>query len=170
MAIYHHKESDLQIRLVRYLRTNYPALARLLEHPKNEGCGGSTQDKKRQAIAKAEGVQAGVADLIWHIPSTYYVIDGVPQEEPYTYFSLAMELKTKVGRQSAEQKLFQRYFEAAGGLYIIVRSFEDGQKVIDEYAANIPSSVYSRITQVYEDIEREQVQAARAELNRIINK
>ena len=110
-----HKESDLQIRCVKWFRITYPAFARLLEHPKNEGDGHSAQDRMRQAISKAEGVQAGVADLILHVPASIHFWRGEIQEEPTLYHSLAIEMKTKTGRQSPEQKIFQRYFEAAGG-------------------------------------------------------
>lgn len=166
----HHKESDLQIRFVKWVRVNYPEFAMLFEHPKNEGCGRSPQDRMRQAIAKAEGVQAGVADLIFHVPSVTHFIDGEFQEEPYTYHSLAFELKTKTGRQSREQKMFQRYFEAAGGKYIIGRDFETLTAEFQKYAEGVPNHIHDAVCEVYVAIQRETMEAARAELNRIMNK
>lgn len=166
----HHKESDLQIRFVKWVRVNYPEFAMLFEHPKNEGSGCSPQDRMRQAIAKAEGVQAGVADLIFHVPSVTHFIDGEFQEEPYTYHSLAFELKSKTGRQSREQKLFQRYFEAAGGKYVIGRDFETLTAEFQRYVDGVPSNIHDAICEVYVAIQRETTEAARAELNRIINK
>ena len=161
-----HKESDLQIRCVRWFRITYPAFARLLEHPKNEGDG----DRVRGAISKAEGVQAGVADLILHLPSQPRVWKGEIQEEPYTFSSLAIEMKTRTGRQSAEQKIFQRYFEAAGGMYEIVRTFEDFQQFVGGYMDYIPHHVWCAVQDVHAQLEREQTEAARKELDRIINK
>lgn len=166
MAKHHHKESDLQIRCVKWFRIQYPAFARLMEHPKNEGNG----DRVQGAIAKAEGVQAGVADLILHVPSVCREWNGVCQEEPFMVHSLAVEMKTRNGRQSPEQKVFQRYFEAAGGQYVIVRSFEEFQKVVGSYMSNVPETISSRVVEVHAQIERETIAAARAELNRIINK
>lgn len=166
----HHKESDLQIRFVKWVRVNYPEFAMLFEHPKNEGSGRSPQDRMRQAIAKAEGVQAGVADLIFHVPSVTNWVDGELQEEPYYYHSLAFELKSKTGRQSQEQKIFQRYFEAAGGKYVIGRDFETLTTEFKRYMDGIPGLIYDNICEVYESIHRETTEAARAELNRIINK
>ena len=165
-----HKESDLQIRCVRWFRITYPAFARLLEHPKNEGHDNSYEDRRRTSIAKKEGVVAGVADLLLHVPSVTHMYKGEIQEEAFTYHSLAIEMKTKTGRQSPEQKLFQRYFEAACGLYIIVRSFDDFVAQVSDYMSHIPSVVRCDIEDLHSEIERERTEAARAELNRIINK
>ena len=161
-----HKESDLQIRCVKWFRIKYPAFARLLEHPKNEGDG----DRVRGAISKAEGVQAGVADLILHVPSLCRIWKGEIQEELFTVHQLAIEMKTKTGKQSPEQKIFQRYFEAAGGQYEIVRTFEDFQKILTSYMDYIPGHIWSAVNDTYDQLERERIEAARAELQRIINK
>ena len=161
-----HKESDLQIHCVKYFRCTYPELARLLEHPKNEGHG----DKVAGAIAKAEGVQAGVADLMLHVPSEAHIIGEEVQEELYTFHSMAIELKTKTGRQSPEQKLFQRYFEAAGGKYMVVRTFEDFVATVDDYVRGIPYHIHKALLDLWQQIDDEETQAARAELQRIINK
>lgn len=170
MAKYHHKESDLQIRCVHWFRVTYPAFARLLEHPKNEGNGHTSADRRGQAIAKAEGVQAGVADLILHVPSKVHEYHGVHQEEGCPVSSLAIEMKTKTGRQSPEQKLFQRFFEAAGGMYIIIRSFEDFTEHVSRYMNDVDWLVRGNIEELYEQIQQEATDAARRELQRIINK
>lgn len=41
-----------------------------------------------------------------------------------------IECKSSVGKQSGEQIEFQRWFEASGGLYVIVRTQEDIKKVL----------------------------------------
>lgn len=170
MTKYHHKESDLQIRFVHTFRVTWPEYARLLEHPKNEGSGHSAQDRRKQAISKAEGVQAGVSDIIFHVPSESHYLNGEYQEEPYRFHSLAIEFKTKTGRQSPEQKLFQRYFEAAGGRYEIVRDYEHACKVASEYVNGIPYATAQRLRDLHEQIDKENLDAARSELDRIINK
>jgi len=38
---------------------------------------------------------------------------------------LAIEIKTPIGRQSPEQKLFQQLVEKLGGTYLILRSVDD---------------------------------------------
>ena len=161
-----HKESDLQIRCVKWFRISYPAFARLLEHPKNEGNG----DRIQGAIAKAEGVVAGVADLILHVPSKSYWYKGELQEEPYTYHSLAIEMKTKTGRQSEGQKIFQMYFEAAGGMYVVVRSFEEFCDCVRKHMDFVPSEIYDSISEVHKQLELQKMDAAKRELRKIINK
>ena len=166
---YHHKESDLQIRCVRYFRTQYPEFACLLFHPRNEGSGHSVEDRKRQSTAKKEGVQAGVADLMLQLPAEYRE-PGVSWYDVTHYHSIAFETKTKSGRQSPEQKLWQRYYEASGGKYILFRDFETFQTEVDEYMANVPVAVKNRILDLHHDIETEKTEQAKRELQRIIEK
>jgi hypothetical protein len=45
---------------------------------------------------------------------------------------VAIELKTDVGRQSAEQRTFQASVERGGGLYILARSLDDALNPIRE--------------------------------------
>ena len=167
MTKLHHKEQDLQIRCVRWFRVTYPEFARLLEHPKNEVSSGN---RTEGAIAKAEGVQAGVNDLIFHAPSLCYEWHGVIQEEPFMVYSLGIELKEKNGRQSPEQKNFQRYFEAAGNQYEICRSLESFQDIMTKYVNNIPARIKEALIELHNKIREEQTAAARQELKRIINK
>ena len=44
----------------------------------------------------------------------------------------ALEVKTPTGRQSQNQKKFQAEFEAAGGIYKIVRSIQDVKEVFED--------------------------------------
>ena len=60
---------------------------------------------------KRQGVKRGVADVILQIPKKGYA-------------SLCLEFKTSTGKQSAEQKEYQRQVEMAGSKYVIVRSVE----------------------------------------------
>ena len=167
---YHHKESDLQIRCVRYFRTQYPEFACLLFHPRNEGSGHSVEDRKRQSTAKKEGVQAGVADLMLQLPAEYREYFGENMTYVTRFNSIAFETKTKSGRQSPEQKLWQRYYEASGGKYVLFRDFETFQKEVDKYMANVPVAVKNRIIDLYHDIETEKTEQAKRELQRIIEK
>ena len=150
----HHKEQDLQIRCVKWFRVTYSDFAMLMEHPKNEVASGN---RTEGAIAKAEGVQAGVADLILHLPSG-------------KFHSLAIEMKTKTGRQSPEQKLFQRYFEAAGNKYVVVRSFEEFQDEVIYYMNGVSYQVMLSLARLTEQINKERTEAARKELQKLLNK
>ena len=45
--------------------------------------------------------------------------------------SVGLEIKTEAGRQSPEQKAWQVIFEAAGGVYAVVRSVGEARAVVE---------------------------------------
>lgn len=151
---YQHKESELQIQCVRWFAYEYPHLRMLLYHPKNEG---TANGRVRGAIAKAEGVVAGVADLILQAPST----DG--------FSCLAIEMKTPAGRQSQEQKLFERYITAANGKYVIVRSFDDFKSIVMEYVNSINEEVISALRELRIAQSKAEDEIARERMRKLIN-
>lgn len=161
-----HRESNLQIQCLRWFRYQFPAYARLMEHPKNEGDG----NRARGAIAKAEGVQPGVADLILHIPAVFHY-----EENPETcffpdihdYHSLAIEMKTANGTQSKKQKEWQQYFEAAGGRYVIVRTFEQFTATVTEYLSNVPTRVHEHIRDLHARLQLEADMEAKGKFRKL---
>lgn len=157
-----HKESDLQIRFIKWFRYQYPAYARLIEHPHNEG---NAFNRHQQAIAKAEGVTAGVADLILHVPSL--IPNKVNDMMCVISTSLAIELKSPTGTQSPEQKIWQRMFEAAGGLYIIGRDFDEMVSFTTRYMLNVPVGVDKAVKDAYAQIIAEEDAKAVALLKKI---
>ena len=158
----HHRESEMQIKCVSWFHYQYPAYTRLLEHPKNE-----EKNSTIRQIAKAESVQPGVADLILHVPA--YITDASLRHSD-CYHSLAIEMKTKVGRQSPEQKHWQKLFEAAGGKYIVVRSFEEFTETIKTYMANVPLDVDEAVKKVYADYEKELTEQSVRKFKKLIGK
>lgn len=111
-----HLESTLQQICVRWARYQYPILRTLLFAVPNGYKTSATQAR----IAKAEGLVAGVADLILARPSD----DG-------QYAVLFIEMKTSKGRQSDYQKAFQSAVEEQGiYAYRVVRSFDEFQHLI----------------------------------------
>jgi len=70
---------------------------------------GEKRDKITAAKLKKMGVRSGVADFI-------LLCRGL---------LIAVELKTTTGRQSENQKGFQAVWEAAGGVYVVVRTPEE---------------------------------------------
>lgn len=147
----HHNESKLQIQCVAWFAIQYPHLRMLLYHPKNEGGHGRTQG----AISKAEGVVAGVADLILQLPS-----DG--------YSCLAVELKTPSGRQSRSQQLFQLYFEAAGGRYIVARSLPQFKDIVCRYLQGVSLNTLTTLRDLYQGQRQAEQDLARERLLQII--
>lgn len=163
-----HKESDLQIRCIKWFRYQYPAFALLMHHPKNEGHG----DRRSGAIAKAEGVTAGVADIILHVPSfdlSSPVCCDTIATNPTLYYSLAIELKTPTGRQSPEQHQWQRLFEASGGRYVIIRSYDDFVAEVTRYMLNVPLYVTKTVTATHKQLIAEEDEQVRQQMKKFLN-
>jgi hypothetical protein len=148
------------------MKYNYPAYKRLMFHPKNEGTGNHEQGKR----AKAEGVVAGVADLLLQVPSNYPNVVGPEKSFFQTfnhYIALAIEMKTKSGRQSDAQKEWQRFFEAAGGKYVIVRDYEEFKAVIKEYIRNVPPDIHRAVCITYSTILKEEYDREKKKIKKI---
>ena len=112
-----HREDTLQIACVRYFDLEFPTLSTLLFHPANGGSRNAIEGAK----FKRMGVRRGVADLIFLLPNTQY---------PFIVFELKDGDR---GRQSKEQKEWQKQVERVGGKYVVVRKIEDFMKTINEY-------------------------------------
>ena len=115
-----HLESELQRACVQWFRLQYPKDALLLFAVPN----GGGRSRVEAAIMKAEGVTAGVSDLIL-------------LEARGGYGALCIEMKTdsKKSRQRKGQTEWQAATEAAGNLYVICRTFEEFRARVDDYMA-----------------------------------
>lgn len=112
-----HEEHNLQTACVNWFRWQYPTFSKMLIAVPN----GGRRDAITGAMLKAEGVLAGVADLILLIPNR-------------RYHSLLIELKTKSGTQSKAQKEWQQEVERLGySKYILVRSIDEFINNINDY-------------------------------------
>ena len=111
-----HTESQLQKSCVMWFRLQYPKLRSLLFAVPNGGARSAVTG----AILKAEGVLAGVADLLLLVPSR-------------EYHGLCIEMKTAKGRQSTTQKQWERAVTLQGYKYIVCRSFADFVEQIKGY-------------------------------------
>ncbi|HAY3540821.1 VRR-NUC domain-containing protein [Elizabethkingia anophelis] len=115
-----HQESKIQIACVRWFAYQYPALFPLFFAVPNGGKRLLTEAK----IMKAEGVKSGVSDLLLLHPNKDYSF-------------LAIEMKTKKGRQNDNQKKWQAEIEKTGvGKYVICRSTEQFIKEVTSYLKN----------------------------------
>ena len=100
-------------------------------------------------------MQPGVADLVLHVPATYRACPSPTTgffEPAVHYCSLGIEMKTRTGRQSEEQKAWQQYFEAAGGRYVVIRSYEDFVKMVEDYMRNVPADIRQRVQDVHTEL------------------
>lgn len=112
-----HEEHNLQVACVNWFRYQYPIVGKMLIAVGN----GGKRDAITGAMLKAEGVLAGVSDLILLIPNN-------------RYHGLLIEMKTKTGRQSAAQKEWQQDIENLNYYkYVVVRSLEEFMNVINDY-------------------------------------
>lgn len=105
-------EEYLQAAIVRYYRLQYPERYGMLFSNHNNANSAAQGEK-----AKAQGRVAGVADL------TYLKGNGQV---------VFIECKTPTGKQSQEQKQWQKLIESNGYRYEIVRSIEDAKKIFEE--------------------------------------
>lgn len=112
-----HEESDLQCTCVRWFGLQYPKLRELLYAVPN----GGFRNPHEAMRFKMEGVRAGVPDLCL----------AVKRGE---YGALYVELKTKEGRLSEQQKNWAiKAREAGGQSCATVRSFDEFREVVNGY-------------------------------------
>lgn len=111
-----HEEHNLQTACVNWFRYQYPTFSKMLIAVPN----GGRRDAITGAMLKAEGVKAGVADILFLKPNS-------------KYHGLCIELKTPKGRQSEAQKRWQRSVELLGYRYVILRSIDEFIDEINDY-------------------------------------
>ena len=111
-----HIESDIQKACVTWFRMAHRDIEGLFFAVPN----GGQRSAATARILRDEGVRAGVADLILLLPRKGFA-------------ALAIEMKTRKGRQSPAQKEFQRLCDGNGTKYVICRSFDEFRKVVTEY-------------------------------------
>lgn len=116
-----HEESQIQQTCITWFRLQFPDLSLLIFAVPN---GGWRRLREAQ-IMKAEGVTAGVADVLFLYPNK-------------DFHGLCIEFKTKTGRQQPSQRLFQQKVEAHGYKYIIVRSLEQFIEEVKKYIFSTP--------------------------------
>lgn len=122
------EEHNLQCACVKWFAYQHPELQGLLFAIPN----GGARNKATAGKLKAEGVVAGVADLILLVPG--FVIselkDGYLAKECH---ALCIEMKTERGRQSPEQKEWQKKVEEFGYRYAVCRSLDEFMNTINNY-------------------------------------
>ena len=114
------QEHRLQCACVQWFRTQHPKFNHNLFAVPN----GGRRDKVTGAKLKAEGVLAGVADLIL-------------LKSNADYRSLLIEMKTGSGKQSEVQGRWQKAIEKDGYKYVLCRSLEDFMREINAYLKEV---------------------------------
>lgn len=155
----------MQRQCVAWFRAQYPQYAMLLTHIPNEGNG----NRVSGAIRKAEGTVRGVPDLILFMASEYSGNFGGVKLTSQLH-ALGVELKTAKGRQSPEQKDYQKMFEAAGYKYVLVRSLEEFQLCVKNHIAGSDSLMRRAVAAAHVQIEKASKKRELAKFNKIIGK
>lgn len=102
-----HDEADLQVEIVKLLRDNFvPVFA--VRNERNEGMADAVRSEKMGRAKGAPDLIAGKDGKCWWL-----------------------ELKTKTGKQSLEQKCFEALAPMFGAKYLIVRSIEDIKEILN---------------------------------------
>jgi len=112
----YHEESQIQIACVRWFYYQHRDLEGLLFAVPNGGRRG----KVEAGIMKAEGVYAGVADLLLLVPRG-------------PFHGLAIEMKTAKGRLSDSQKEWAKKVLKQGYEYVVCRSVDDFIEQVEYY-------------------------------------
>ncbi|MDY6444965.1 MAG: VRR-NUC domain-containing protein [Bacteroidales bacterium] len=131
-----HPESELQRICVQYFRLHYPKHALMLFAVPN----GGGRSRIEAAIMKAEGITAGVSDLIL-----------LEARGGWGALCIEMKWRSKDSRQSKSQKEWQAATEAAGNRYEVCRSFEEFKSVVDDFMS-LPLMSKGRATLRSEDL------------------
>ena len=107
-------ESQEQKQLIQWCRTD-PRL-QFIFHIPNESIGGQAWIARNRQL----GVKSGVPDLMLPIPAK-------------GFHGLFIEMKTKTGHVSVEQKRWLRALTELGYKAVIARGWEEARKIIMEY-------------------------------------
>lgn len=112
-----NEEARIQTEFFNQVPLFFPTLPdRLLFAVPN----GGSRHKIEAANMKRQGVKRGIADVILQVPKKGFA-------------SLCLEFKTPTGKQSDEQKEYQRQVEMAGSKYVVVRSVEQAIRIMQKY-------------------------------------
>lgn len=115
--VHDNEEARIQSEFFKQVSILFPNIPdRLLFAVPN----GGSRHKIEAANMKRQGVRRGVADVILLIPQK-------------GFSCLCLEFKTKTGRQSDDQKEFQRQAEYCRSKYVIVRSAEQAINELKKY-------------------------------------
>ncbi|MBQ1819123.1 MAG: VRR-NUC domain-containing protein [Bacteroidales bacterium] len=123
------EEHNIQAACVRWFGYAHPELRGLLFSVPN----GGARSKATAGRLKAEGVVAGVSDLILLVPCCRAKITENNAAEIEIRHALCIEMKTAKGRQSPEQKIWQRLVEEHGYKYAVCRSLDEFIDTVEAY-------------------------------------
>ena len=123
------EEHNIQAACVRWFGYAHPELRGLLFAIPN----GGARSKATAGRLKAEGVVAGVSDLILLVPCCRAKITENNAAEIEIRHALCIERKKNGGYQSPEQKDWQKKVEGHGYKYAVCRSLDEFIDTVEAY-------------------------------------
>jgi hypothetical protein len=111
-----HLESRLQQNCIKWFRYCYPQYDKVMFAVPN----GGARTAREAAIFKHEGVVPGVSDLVLLVAKN-------------DFNALLIELKIGMNKQSKKQKEFQKQAEKYKNKYVLVYSFDEFMKEVENY-------------------------------------
>ena len=131
-------EHQIAASFVQYVELNHPTVADSLLHIPNENKCSWAQGKK----LKAEGKKAGVSDYFFAKPVVMRLEGKIIGEEQsyqdYLICGLWLELQSKKGKESNEQKAFGERMKANGFAYKCVHSLDKAIEIFETYLKGKP--------------------------------
>lgn len=123
------EEHNIQAACVRWFGYAHPELRGLLFSVPN----GGARSKATAGRLKAEGVTAGVSDLILLVPRCRASITENNAASIEIKHALCIEMKTQKGYQSHEQKEWQKKVEDHGYNYAVCHSLDEFIDTVEAY-------------------------------------
>ena len=94
---------------------------------------------------KAEGVTAGVADLLLLVPNKIFHGLCIEMKIVREYVDGDGKFQRKKSYQEKEQKEWQSLVENQGYMYVVCRTADEFQHIVDNY---LSTTVYSKPTRI----------------------
>lgn len=120
-------EADIKKSIMEYLKARGVIAFRM-------NAGDRYVKSAKGKMYRIMGHPSGTADILAFPPGSWVSFEGLKPGETRRGVTLPLilwiEAKSSTGKQSEEQKLFQRIVEGLGHRYILARSADDVAKVI----------------------------------------
>jgi hypothetical protein len=119
-------EADIQASFIVWFNLFKPTLADSIFHVPNGGSRFKVKNKRGEWYCpegnklKKMGAKSGVADIFLMVPNRQF-------------HGLWLEFKSEKGKQSPEQKEFEKTALSRGYQYKIAKSLDDAIKIVTEY-------------------------------------
>lgn len=134
-------EHELQCECVKYFRAQYQMIANLLFAVPN----GGFRNKATAGKMKAEGVTAGVSDLMLLVPNKIFHGLCIEMKIIREFVDGNGKFQRRKSYQEPEQKDWQVAVEQQGYMYVVCRTLDEFQRVVDNY---LSTTIYSKHTRL----------------------